>query len=137
MPPASHGSSPALQGKGAGSQPVVARRWPERPAATAGASVGAAAAASLPEGRSAAAAGLEMPPRSVVRYRGFVLLPQKDLGWLVRPERSPMTILPFRTPPLSLSDAKALIDRRLNAEPARPEQALVRGAEPQPFRRSA
>ncbi|MFM7087489.1 MAG: hypothetical protein ACKOXO_10950 [Cyanobium sp.] len=78
-----------------------------------------------------------MPPRSVVRYRGFVLLPQKDLGWLVRPERSPMTILPFRTPPLSLSDAKALIDRRLNAEPARPEQALVRGAEPQPFRRSA
>lgn len=52
--------------------------------------------------------------RSAVRYRGFVLLPQPDLGWLVRPERSPMTVLPFRTPPISLSDAKALVDWRLD-----------------------
>ena len=51
--------------------------------------------------------------RSVVRYRGFVLIPQADLGWLIRPERSPMKILPFRVPPNSLSDVKALVDWRL------------------------
>jgi hypothetical protein len=43
-----------------------------------------------------------------------VLLPQPDLGWLVRPERSPMTVLPFRTPPISLCDVKALVDWRLD-----------------------
>lgn len=62
--------------------------------------------------------------RSSVRYRGFVLLPQADLGWLVRPERSPMTVLPFRTPPISLSDVKALVDWRLDGAPLR-----VRGQE--------
>jgi hypothetical protein len=50
---------------------------------------------------------------AVVRYRGFVLIPQQDLGWLVRPERSPMRVLPFRTPASSLSDVKALVDWRL------------------------
>jgi hypothetical protein len=54
--------------------------------------------------------------RSVVRYRGFVLIPQPDLGWLIRPERSPMAILPFRVPPNSLSDVKALVDWRLRKE---------------------
>ena len=35
----------------------------------------------------------ELPTaRWVVRYRGFVLIPQNDLTWLVRPERSPMQI---------------------------------------------
>ncbi|NQV10939.1 MAG: hypothetical protein HQ527_07230 [Cyanobacteria bacterium] len=48
------------------------------------------------------------------RYRGFLLLPQPDLSWLVRPERSPMGVLPFRTPPNSLDDVKALVDWRLN-----------------------
>jgi hypothetical protein len=52
--------------------------------------------------------------RWVVRYRGFVLIPQNDLSWLVRPERSPMTLLPFRTPASSVDDVKALIDWRLN-----------------------
>ena len=52
--------------------------------------------------------------RWVVRYRGFVLIPQNDLTWLVRPERSPMTLLPFRTPASSVDDVKALIDWRLN-----------------------
>ena len=52
--------------------------------------------------------------RWVVRYRGFVLIPQNDLSWLVRPERSPMTLLPFRTPASSVVDVKALIDWRLN-----------------------
>lgn len=49
----------------------------------------------------------------MVRYRGFVLIPQADLSWLIRPERSPMTILPFRAPASSLTDVKALVDWRL------------------------
>jgi len=49
----------------------------------------------------------------VVRYCGFVLLPQPDLTWLVRPERSPMDVLPFRAPASSLADVKALVDWRL------------------------
>lgn len=48
-----------------------------------------------------------------VRYRGFVLIPQADLTWLIRPERSPMRILPFRAPASSLTDVKALVDWRL------------------------
>ena len=52
--------------------------------------------------------------RWVVRYRGFVLIPQNDFTWLVRPERSPMSLLPFRTPASSVDDVKALIDWRLN-----------------------
>jgi hypothetical protein len=51
--------------------------------------------------------------RWVVRYRGFVLIPQSDLSWLVRPERSPMEHLPFRAPASSLEDVKALVDWRL------------------------
>ena len=51
--------------------------------------------------------------RWVVRYRGFVLIPQNDLTWLVRPERSPMQQLPFRAPASSLADVKALVDWRL------------------------
>jgi hypothetical protein len=52
--------------------------------------------------------------RAAVRYRGFVLIPQPDLTWMVRPERSPMPVLPFRTPASSLADVKALIDWRLD-----------------------
>jgi hypothetical protein len=51
--------------------------------------------------------------RVAVRYRGFVLIPQPDLTWLVRPERSPMPVLPFRAPASSLEDVKALVDWRL------------------------
>lgn len=53
------------------------------------------------------------PQRWVVRYRGFVLIPQDNLTWLVRPERSPMDVLPFRAPASSLADVKALVDWRL------------------------
>ncbi|MCT0219621.1 hypothetical protein KQ304_11550 [Synechococcus sp. CS-1329] len=53
------------------------------------------------------------PKRWIVRYRGFVLMPQSDLSWLVRPERSPMPVLPFRAPASSLEDVKALVDWRL------------------------
>jgi hypothetical protein len=49
-----------------------------------------------------------------VRYRGFVLIPQGDLTWVVRPERSPLELSPFRAPASSLQDVKALIDWRLD-----------------------
>jgi hypothetical protein len=45
-----------------------------------------------------------------VRYRDFVLIPQADLTWLIRPERSPMPLLPFQGPANSVSDVKALVD---------------------------
>ena len=51
--------------------------------------------------------------RATVRDRGFVLIPQADFTWLVRPERSPMHLLPFRAPASSLADVKALVDWRL------------------------
>ena len=41
--------------------------------------------------------GMTLDPQYAIRYRGFVLLEQQNSGWLVRPERSPMTLLPFRT----------------------------------------
>tara|TARA_B100001939_G_scaffold50419_1_gene39651 strand:- start:510 stop:785 length:276 start_codon:yes stop_codon:yes gene_type:complete len=52
-------------------------------------------------------------PVQVERYRGFVLIPENDLSWQVRPERSPMHVLPFRTPACSIADVKALVDWRL------------------------
>jgi hypothetical protein len=64
-----------------------------------------------PELTSAQHPGLHR--HSVVRYRGFVLIPQADLTWLVRPERSPMRMLPFRAPASSVADVKALVDWRL------------------------
>ena len=51
-----------------------------------------------------------------IRYRGFVLLEEANHTWNVRPERSPMTVLPFRTPTCSLEDVKALVDWRLSQE---------------------
>ncbi|WP_320675794.1 hypothetical protein [Prochlorococcus sp. MIT 1300] len=48
-----------------------------------------------------------------VRYRGFLLLPQMNNSWLVRPERSPMKLLPFRTEPCSLTEVKKILDERL------------------------
>lgn len=63
-----------------------------------------------------------------VRYRGFVLIPQSNLTWLIRPERSPMRVLPFRAPASSLSDIRALIDWRL----AQQDQAAQGGVGPLP-----
>ena len=60
--------------------------------------------------------GFPMSQQAVVRYRGFLLLPQTNQSWLVRPERSPMRLLPFRTPSCSLADVKALLDLRLSVQ---------------------
>ena len=60
--------------------------------------------------------GFPMSHETVVRYRGYLLLPQINQSWLVRPERSPMMLLPFRTPTCSLADVKALLDLRLSQE---------------------
>ena len=57
-----------------------------------------------------------MSREAVVRYRGYLLLPQTNQSWLVRPERSPMRLLPFRTPSCSLADVKALLDWRLSEQ---------------------
>lgn len=62
------------------------------------------------------AMGFVMNHSEAIRYRGFLLLPQNNQSWLVRPERSPMTLLPFRTPTCSLEDVKALLDWRLSQE---------------------
>ena len=51
-----------------------------------------------------------------IRYSGFVLVEQANHSWQVRPERSPMSVLPFRTPTCSLEDVKALIDWKLSQE---------------------
>tara|TARA_B100001063_G_scaffold47309_1_gene41106 strand:- start:229 stop:435 length:207 start_codon:yes stop_codon:yes gene_type:complete len=60
--------------------------------------------------------GMTQDPQYAFRYRGFVLLQQRNNSWLVRPERSPMRLLPFRTPTCSLADVKALLDRRLEQD---------------------
>ncbi len=57
--------------------------------------------------------GLLGEPQFVVRYRGFILLQQPNQSWLIRPERSPMKLLPFRTSVCSLADAKSLVDVKL------------------------
>nr|WP_244279712.1 hypothetical protein [Synechococcus sp. UW179A] len=59
---------------------------------------------------------MTLNPQYAIRYRGFVLLQQRNNSWLVRPERSPMRLLPFRTPTCSLADVKALLDWRLEQE---------------------
>lgn len=76
--------------------------------------VNAAIANRRASGDAEAEVAMHRPGMSVVRYRGFVLMPQPDLTWLIRPERSPMRVLPFRVPASSLTDVKALVDWRLN-----------------------
>ncbi len=53
---------------------------------------------------------------AVIRYRGFLLLEQPNQSWLVRPERSPMVVLPFRTHVCSISEVKKILDRRLSKQ---------------------
>jgi len=66
-------------------------------------------------GLTPASMGFLGEPQFPVRYRGFILLQQPNQSWLVRPERSPMQLLPFRTVICSLEDAKSLVDWKLEA----------------------
>jgi hypothetical protein len=61
--------------------------------------------------------GLLGEPQFAVRYRGFILLQQPNQSWLIRPERSPMQLLPFRTSICSLEDAKSHVDWKLKSSP--------------------
>ena len=63
---------------------------------------------------ASASSGPGLKQKAPLRYRGFVLIPQTDLTWVVRPERSPLELMPFRAPASSIEDVKALIDWRLN-----------------------
>ncbi len=48
-----------------------------------------------------------------IHYRGFILMEQYDKSWLVRPERSPMVLLPFRTQVCSVQAVKSILDMKL------------------------
>ncbi len=50
---------------------------------------------------------------STIRYQGFLLIEQHNKSWLVRQERSPLRLLPFRTVICSLSEAKQILDNKL------------------------
>mgnify|MGYP007063392328 CR=1 FL=1 len=60
--------------------------------------------------------GFQYDQNVVVRYRGFLLLQQPNRTWLVRPERSPMLLLPFRTPSCSIAEVKKILIRKLSHE---------------------
>ena len=51
-----------------------------------------------------------------IQYREFLLLEQPNKTWLIRPIKSPMIILPFRTSICSLSQAKGILDKKLYKE---------------------
>jgi len=57
--------------------------------------------------------GFEYNHNVVVRYQGFLLLQQPNQTWLIRPERSPMSLLPFRTHSCSLAEAKKILIKKL------------------------
>ncbi len=61
--------------------------------------------------------------KAAFRYRGFLLLEQHNQSWLVRPERSPMYLLPFRTHICSLTEVKNLLDNKLDNNPMIPNAA--------------
>jgi len=50
---------------------------------------------------------------TVIRYKGFLLIEQQNKSWLVRPERSPMYLLPFRAPRCSSLEVKKILDCKL------------------------
>ncbi len=67
--------------------------------------------------------GYQLENEQAIRYRGFLLLPLGNQKWLVRPERSPMTLLPFRTNICSIEEVKAIIDERLSLTTSQMNQA--------------
>ena len=56
---------------------------------------------------------LEEEKRAIARYRGFIFIKQWNGGWLVRPERSPMYVLPFRTTFCTLLDVQKIVDAKI------------------------
>ena len=64
---------------------------------------------------SAFAMGSQREQKTVIRYRGFLLLEEHNKSWLVRPERSPMLLLPFRTHTCSVREVKKILDAKLLA----------------------
>ena len=63
--------------------------------------------------------GYQAEQKSTIRYRGFLLLEQHDNTWLVRPERSPMLLLPFRTRICSIREVRKILDSKLAKEEIR------------------
>tara|TARA_Y100001968_G_scaffold331657_1_gene387020 strand:- start:4323 stop:4529 length:207 start_codon:yes stop_codon:yes gene_type:complete len=59
--------------------------------------------------------GYQTEQKTTIHYRGFLLIEQHNHSWLVRPERSPMILLPFRTQTCSLLEVKEILDARLAA----------------------
>ncbi len=60
--------------------------------------------------------GFQKEEEIAIHYRGFVLIRQPNKSWLVRPERSPMLLLPFRTHKCSIAEAKKILDLKLSQE---------------------
>ncbi len=60
---------------------------------------------------------------SIFHYKGFLLIEQHNKSWLIRPENSPLLLLPFRTDICSLVEAKQLLDDRLSEKSTIPEAA--------------
>ncbi len=58
--------------------------------------------------------GYQIQEKKTLRYRGFLLIEQHNKSWLVRPERSPMLLLPFRTTICSLQEVKQILDMKLS-----------------------
>ncbi len=52
----------------------------------------------------------------VFHHRGFLLLKQPNQTWLVRPKKSPMSLLPFRTSNCSLEEVKRILERKLSED---------------------
>ena len=60
---------------------------------------------------------------SIIHYKGFLLIEQHNRSWLIRPEKSPLRLLPFRTNICSVVEAKQLLDTRLSEKSIIPEAA--------------
>ena len=60
---------------------------------------------------------------SIIHYKEFLLIEQQNKSWLIRPENSPLLLLPFRTDICSLVEAKQLLDDRLSEKSTIPEAA--------------
>ena len=62
--------------------------------------------------------GSKLSSESIFRYRGFLFIQHSNESWLVRPERSPMRLLPFRSKKCSSKEIKAILDSRLLQQPS-------------------